>query len=154
MKDASKTETRRGRYPVFFGATLTALIALIRVTSAFVVLGMILGPLTAVWTANRMAWSSVDLGEGANIGFRTTFYGLLAASTIYEIISHVLGYQLWKLENLDRLFAWFAGMMRDAISPSYWIVTTIQIIVTAVCAGIFGAPVGVLGTKFFRARSP
>jgi hypothetical protein len=115
---------------------------------------MVVGPLVAVLVASRTAQHKVDLGRGADLGFRAVFYGLLGACTIYDIIWHVLGYRLWKVENLDRVISWAVEAMRDWTSPRAWVVITFQMIATAICAGIFGAPSGLLGARLFsRATS-
>ena len=141
-----------GKAPVCLGGAVTACVALIPRMRGFAIFGLILGPMVAVWFGNRARRETMDASDGANIGFRSVFYGLLAASTIYDVIWHVFGYQLWRLENLDRLVRWVGEMMRDAISPVSWIVITIQIIVAAICAGAFGASAGALTARFLGDR--
>jgi hypothetical protein len=140
------------KHPVYVGATVTALISVIPRLDAFAIVGMVLGPLAATWLAAKTR-KAVDFNEGANIGFSSVFYGLLAATSIHDIVWHIYGYRLWRIQNLDRLLDWFAEMLHNTISPFSWIVITVQIITTAICAGIFGAPAGILGVRIFRRRN-
>ena len=96
----------------------------------------------------------LSFADGAQLGFVSGFYGLLAASGFYDLVWQFLHYQLWKIENADRMLSILGGMVRDAFSPSAWIVITLQIVVSAIFAGIFGAPSGILGVKIFQRRSP
>ncbi len=44
------------------------------------------GALAAVWFAVRMRHDSLSFKDGAQLGFLSGFYGLLVASTIYNVI--------------------------------------------------------------------
>jgi hypothetical protein len=154
MKKEAPATDRGFRTGLYLGATLTAALVLMPGNGALGILGMVAGPLVAVLVASRTAEHRVNFGRGADLGFRTTFYGILAAYTIYDLVWHVWGYRLWKIENLDRVISWVAETMRDWSSPRMWIVLTVQMITTAIFAGIFGAPSGLLGAKLFsRAAS-
>lgn len=91
--------------------------------------------------------------DGAQLGFLSGFYGLLAASAVYDFIWQFFHFQLWKIQNADRLLSIFAGMVHDALSPSAWLMITFQIIACAIFAGAFGAPSGILGVKIFQRRA-
>jgi hypothetical protein len=144
----------RAREALYLGSIITAAITLIPGINGFAFIGMILGPLAAVWLANRKLAPKLTLNEGADIGFRSTFYGLLLAGTIYDAIWHVFGYRLWRVENLDRLFRWVVEMMHDTLSPGAWVVITFQIIVIAIGAAIFGVPAGMAGAAILGRKTP
>jgi hypothetical protein len=144
---------KRDIAPAVYGGTfVTAALALSPGAGALTIIGMIAGPLLGVWLAGRRTGQGVNLQEGADIGFRCAFFGLLAAGTVYDVIWHICGYRLWRIENFDRLFNWIAESVRDLTNPATWIVITVQTIVIAICAGIFGAPSGLLGARLFRRR--
>ena len=149
MKKEAWATDRGFRTGIYLGATLVAALVLMPGNSALGIIGMIVGPLIAVLIASRMAEYKVNFSRGADLGFRSTFYGLLGACAIYDIIWHVFGYQLWKVENLDRVISWAVETMHDWTNPRAWIVITVQMITIAICAGIIGAPAGLLGAKLF-----
>ena len=134
------------------GAAVTAFIALLPYVSDFFITAYLFGALAAAWFAVRKEREHISLTDGARLGFLSGFYGLLAASAIYDLIWEILNYKLWRAQNLDRIIDISAEAVRNAFSPSIWFLITIQIIVAAIFAGAFGAPSGILGAKIFRHR--
>lgn len=134
------------------GTAITAIIALLPYIRDFFITAYVAGALTAVWFAIRMRHANLSFKDGAQLGFLSGFYGLLLASAIYDVIWQVFHYQLWRIQNADRMVTLFTGMVHDAFSPSAWIVITLQIVIAAICAGAIGAPSGMLGVKIFQPR--
>jgi hypothetical protein len=147
---ATKPELKRAMY---LGATLTAVISLLPYISDFFISAYLAGALAAVWFAIRKDRQIRSLKDGAQLGFLSGFYGLLAASAVYDVLWQFLDYRLWKIQNLDRLLSIFARMVHDTFSLSAWFLVTIQIIAAAVFAGAFGAPSGILAVKIFQGRA-
>jgi hypothetical protein len=145
MKTAAQSATR-------VGTAVTAVIALLPYVSDFFITAYVAGALAAVWFAVRMRHARLSFKDGAQLGFLSGFYGLLVASTIYDVIWQFFHYQLWQLQNADRMVTLFANMVHDAFSPSVWFLITLQIVIAAICAGAFGAPSGILGVKIFQRR--
>ena len=135
---------------VYVGATVTVVIGLLPYLSDFFITAYVLGAFAAVWFAIRKQRRVLTFNDGAQLGFLSGFYGLLAASTVYDVIWQFLHYQLWKIQNADRVMTMLGGMVHDVFSPSAWIVITFQIIISAVFAGAFGAPAGILAVKIFQ----
>ena len=135
------------------GATIAAVIALLPYLNDLLITAFVAGALGGVWFASRRQENELSLSEGARIGFLSGFYGLLAASAIYDLLWQIFQYQLWRVRNLDRVIALSADAFKSVFSPSTWFVVTLQIIVAAICAGAFGAPSGLLGVKIFSRRS-
>jgi hypothetical protein len=134
------------------GASLTAVVALLPWMNDFFIVAYLLGAFAAVRSAARKRKEILSLTDGAQLGFLSGFYGLLAASAIYDVVWHFFQYQLWEIRNVDRLWSIFTGMLHDAVTPSAWIVITFQIIVAAIFAGAIGAPSGILALKIFQRR--
>ena len=134
------------------GASLTAVVALLPWMNDFFIVAYLLGAFAAVRSAVRKRQEILTLTDGAQLGFLSGFYGLLAASAIYDVVWQFFHYQLWQIRNADRLWSIFAGMLHDAVTPSMWIVITFQIIVAAIFAGAIGAPAGILAVKIFQRR--
>src|SRR5262245_16929827 len=148
------SEARRATEPaVRIGAAVTATIALLPDVRDFFITAYLFGALTAAWFAVRKQREDISVTDGARLGFLSGFYGLLAASAIYDLIWEIFDYQLWRVQNLDRIIEISAEALRNAFSPSIWFLIAIQIIVAAICAGAFGAPSGILGAKIFRHRA-
>ena len=148
------SEARSATEPaVRIGAAVTATIALLPYVRDFFITAYLFGALAAVWFAARKQRKDISVTDGARLGFLSGFYGLLAASAIYDLIWEIFDYQLWRVQNLDRIIEISAEALRNAFSPSIWFLITIQIIVAAICAGAFGAPSGILGAKIFRHRA-
>ena len=136
------------------GAAVTAVIALLPYIKDFFITAYVVGALAGVWFAVRRRHHSLSVTDGAQVGFRSGFYGLLAAGAIYDVIWQLFNYQLWEIRNADRMLALFADMLHDIFSPSVWFLITLQIIIAAICAGAFGAPSGILAVKIFQRRTP
>ena len=134
------------------GAIVTAVIALLPWMNDFFVVAYLLGAFAAARYAARKRKEVLTLTDGAQLGFLSGFYGMLAASAIYDIVWQFFHYQLWEIRNVDRLLSIFAGMLHDAVTPSAWILITFQIIVAAIFAGAIGAPAGILALKIFQRR--
>jgi len=133
---------------VRIGTVVTALIALLPYFRDFFITAYLAGAFTAVWFEIRKR--TLSLGDGAQLGFLSGFYGLLLAGTVYDLVWETFHYQLWRIENADRVIGLFFHMLQDATTPSVWILITLQIILAAICAGAFGAPAGILAVKIFR----
>jgi hypothetical protein len=134
------------------GTAVTAVIALLPYLSDFFITAYVVGALAAVWFALRMRHEQLAFKDGAQLGFLSGFYGLLLASAVYDVVWKIFHYQLWKIQNADRMVALFTGMVRDAFSPSAWFWFTLQIVIAAIFAGAIGAPSGILGVKLFGPR--
>jgi hypothetical protein len=137
---------------VYLGATVTVVIALLPYVNDFFITAYVAGAFAAVWFAIRKGRRLLAFKDGAQLGFLSGFYGLLAASTVYDVIWQFFHYQLWQIQNADRILAIFADMVHDAFSLSAWIVITFQIVASAIFAGAFGAPSGILAVKIFQQR--
>src|SRR5262249_20842171 len=111
----------------------------------------VVGALAATWFAARIRHETISFKKGAQLGFLSGFYGVLAASAVYDLIWKVGHYHLWQIQNADRMLILVSDMIHDAFSPSAWLLITLQIVIAAICAGAFGAPSGMLGAKLFRA---
>ena len=134
------------------GTAVTAVIALLPYVSDFFLTAYVVGALAAVWFAIRIRHASLSFKEGAQLGFHSSFYGLLVASAIYDVVWEIFHYQLWRIQNADRIMALFTDKVHDAFTPSIWFLITLQIVIAAICAGAFGAPSGILGVKIFQPR--
>ncbi len=153
MRPVNPRWRKRDIAPAIYGGTFVTAALALSGSGPLTIVGMITGPLLGVWLAARRTGQGVNLQEGADIGFHCVFFGLLAIGTIYDVIWHICGYRLWKIENFDRLFSWIAESVRNLTNPETWILITIQMVVIAICAGIFGVPAGVLGARLSRRRT-
>jgi hypothetical protein len=145
MKTAVGSATR-------VGTAVAAVIALLPYVSDFFLTAYVVGALAAVWFAIRIRHASLSFKEGAQLGFLSSFYGLLVASGIYDAVWEIFHYQLWRIQNADRMMALLTDKVNDAFTPSIWFLITLQIVLAAICAGAFGVPSGILGVKIFRPR--
>jgi hypothetical protein len=132
------------------GAIVTAAVALFPYITDFFLIAYLARAFAAVWFASRIRHISLSFKEGAQLGFLSGFYGLLAASGIYDFVWQDLHYQLWKIENADRIFALLSEMAGNALRPSLWPLFILQIVLAAVGAGAFGAPAGILAVKLIQ----
>ena len=147
--EASKSDQKWRRY---VGSTVTAVIALLPWISDFFIAAIVIGAFTAIWFAARRQKQFLTFNDGAELGFNSGFYGMLAASAIYSFVRQFFHYELWQIKNLDRLFLLLGEKLRDIVSLSAWIVTTVQCIVAAILGGAIGAPSGLLAVKIFQRR--
>jgi hypothetical protein len=132
-------------------ATLVAAaIALLRHLSDFFITAYLAGAFAAVWVAIKIHHTLINFKEGAQLGFLSGFYGLLAASGIYDFVWQLLQYRLWKIENIDRTFRLLGEALGNLFHPSFWLLLILQILLAAICAGAFGAPAGILAVKLFQ----
>ncbi|MDQ2918343.1 MAG: hypothetical protein M3R10_00460 [Verrucomicrobiota bacterium] len=143
MKTAAQTA-------VCLGTIVSATIALLPYLRDFFITAYVAGALAAVWFVVRKQQQAISVNEGARLGFLSGFYGLLVASATYDLVWQTFHYRLWKIENADRVFALLTESMRDAFSPSAWMLITLQIVIVAVCAGAFGVPSGILAVKILQ----
>jgi disulfide bond formation protein DsbB len=132
------------------GTIVAAVIALLPYLNDFFITAYLAGAFAAVWFAIRIRHASIHFKEGAQLGFLSGFYGLLAASGIYDFVWQTLHYRLWKVENAERTFALLGEMLENLFRPSFWLLLGLQIILAAICAGAFGAPAGLLAVKLFQ----
>ena len=112
----------------------------------------VLGPLAGVWFATRKTTRPVTFSEGAEIGFLSAFYGVIVASALYDIAWQFFDEQLWQLRNTYKLLPLLAGKGQDTSTPFQWYLFILQITLSAIIAGIFAAPAGLLGVKLFQRR--
>jgi hypothetical protein len=137
------------RAALYFGMFVTAAVALLPYISDFFITAYVAGAFASVWWAQRKH-ESLTFEDGARLGFSSGFYGLLAASAIYDSVWQFFHYQLWQWKNADRMFALLVGAVQNAFNPSTWLVITIQIIFCAIFAGAIGAPAGLLAVKLLQ----
>ncbi len=134
------------------GAAITAALALLPGVRNFFILADVAGPLVAVAFAIRWRRQPLDQNQSARLGFLSCFYGLLLANGISDALWKI--YELWKIENAPLLIGFFVDKVRESFTPSFWVTMIIQIVLSAIFAGIFGAPAGLLGWKLFSSRKP
>src|ERR1700730_15874664 len=134
------------------GAIVTAIIALMQWMNDFFTVAYLVGAFAAVRSAVRKRQEILTLTEGAQLGFLSGFYGLLAASAIYDVVWQFFHYKPWEIRNADRLWSIFAGMLHDAVTPSAWIVIIFQIIVAAIFDRAIRAAQRILALKIFQRR--
>jgi hypothetical protein len=135
---------------LYVGAGITAVITLLPKISNFFIAAFVLGAFSAVWLAGRRQKPPLTFNDGAHLGFLSGFYGTLTARAIYDVVWQFFHFELWKIEHFDRLILIAGGKLHDLFSPSAWIVITVQIVVCAILAGIFGVPSGLLAVKIFQ----
>ncbi len=115
----------------------------------------VLGPLAGVWFAIRGRGQQLSFTEGAEVGFLSAFYGVLAASALYDIVWHFFHEQLWRMQNAYRLLPLLAGQGQDAATPFAWYLFMLQMAIGAIIAGTIAARAGILAVKLFqRHRAP
>jgi hypothetical protein len=129
---------------------VTAAIALLPHISDFFISAYVLGALAAVWFAARKLRATLSFNEGAQLGFLSGFYGVISATAIYDFVWQFLGLGFWRIENAERMIRFWIAAVRDAFTPSFWIITTIQILVSVIFAAAIGAPAGILAVKLFQ----
>ena len=152
MSDWKKSIAPELRPALALGAVVTALLALLPGVREFFILAYVLGALAAVALAIRGLRQPLAQEEGARLGFLSSFYGMLLANGISDLLWKVFHYQLWRIENAHFLVGLFFDQVRDVFSGSFWTVMIFQIVLSAIFAGIFGAPSGLLGWKLFSRR--
>ena len=64
---------------------MAAVIALLPYVNDFFITAYVGGAIAAVWFAIRRHRQLLTFKEGAELGFQSGFYGILAATTIYEL---------------------------------------------------------------------
>ena len=151
--DAARSVKRELKPAIYVGAAVTAALSLLPYVSDFFVTALVAGALAAVWFAVRRQRRLLSFKEGTDLGFQSGFYGLLAASGIYDVVWKFFSLELWKIQNADRVLSIFAGMVRDAFDPSLWWIMIFQIVLSAILAGAIGAPAGILGARLFQRRA-
>jgi hypothetical protein len=152
--DTARSVKRKLKPAIYFGTAVTAVLALLPYVNDFFITAFVVGALAAVWFAVRKRGQVLSFKEGADLGFHSGFYGFLAASGIYDVLWKFFHFELWKIQNADRILSIFAGMARDAFDPSVWWVMIFQIVMSAILAGSVGAPSGILGVKLFQRHPP
>jgi hypothetical protein len=153
MKNWKQSFSPQLRPALTVGVALTAALALLPYLRDFFVIARVVGALAAVAFALRWSRARLEPKVGAQLGFNTAFYGTLLASGIYDLVWKVFHFQLWKVENMDLIFGLFVESVRDWLTPSFWVALIMQIVFSAIFAGIFGAPAGLLGVKWFTPGS-
>jgi hypothetical protein len=102
-------------------ALVAASIALLPRITDFFITAYLAGAFAAVWFAIRVRHTPIHFKEGAQLGFLSGFYGVLAATGIYDFVWQVLNYRLWKIENADRIFGFLGQMLENLFRPSFWL---------------------------------
>jgi hypothetical protein len=132
------------------GTIVSAAIALLPFIGDLFITAYLVGAFAAVWFAIRIRRTSLVFKEGAQLGFLSGFYGVLAATGIYDFLWQILHFRLWKIENADRIFALLGVLLSNIFRPTIWLLFILQIVLAAICAGAFGAPAGILAVKLFQ----
>jgi len=133
---------------IYFGAGVSAFVPFVPYVHPL--FAFVLGPLAGVWFETRWRSRQLSFTQGAEIGFFSAFYGVLAASAIYDIAWHFFHEQLWRLNNAYRLLPLLAGKGQESSSPLEWYVFMLQLTLIAIIAGALAAPAGLLGVKLFQ----
>ena len=84
---------------IYFGAGVSAFVPF--VSYVHPLFAFVLGPLAGVWFETRWRSRQLSFTQGAEIGFFSAFYGVLAASAIYDIAWHFFH---------EQLFAWIYNL--------------------------------------------
>jgi len=137
---------------ILFGAVAAALILVLPDVNRVGFIACFLGPLCATWFEMRRRGMKLDLKQGAQIGFYSAFYGMVAAMAFDQLAKRFFHEQLWRFENLYRIPPLLAGKGMDAEGVSGWYILMAELTVMAIVAGALGAPSGLLGVKLFGRR--
>jgi len=137
----------------YVGVCVTTIFLLLPKIGDFVVIAFVLGAFAAVFFATHKRKETLNLNDGAELGFLSGFYGLLTAGTIYGVIWKFFHCELWQMKNADRLLSLLVDSVRDMFNPVAWLVISIQMIAFSVLAGIIGVPAGLLAVKIFQHRA-
>lgn len=150
---------------IYAGAIATAVVTLLPWVNVLIIPAYLVGALVAVWFATKKRMQLLTLKDGAKLGFLSTFFGVIAASVLLDIIWQFFGYQLWQKQNTDLILALCRSFMsastvetmalamsQNAEKPFAWYMFLFQLIGAAIFAGLFGAPSGLLGVKLFQRK--
>ena len=153
MKSGAALAKSELKPAIYVGAAVSALVALMPYLNRVPVVSCILGPFAAIWYAIRARRQSLDYTAGANLGFLSAFYGLIAASALYDIGWHFFHEQLWRVRNMYRLLPLLAEKGQQTNSALDWYIFMFQLTVVAIIAGIIATPSGLLAVKLFTRRA-
>ena len=148
MKDIARRHELKAA--IYVGAAVSALMALLPYVNKLFLTVYVLGPLAGVWFATKRSARPVSFTEGAEIGFLSAFYGVIAASALYDIAWHFFNEQLWQLHNAYKLLPLLAGKGQDTSTPFQWYLFMFQVTLNAIVSGVIAAPAGLLGVKLFQ----
>jgi hypothetical protein len=150
---------------LYIGAGTTAIVSLSPYVNVFILPAYIIGALVAIWHAVSLRGQRLQFKEGAKLGFLSTFFGILVAIVLGDLIWLFFDYQLWHRQNAQLLVAILGsfvrpvtldavrdGMTQQAAKPFQWYIFLIQLAGSAIFCGIFGTLFGLLGVKIFRPR--
>jgi hypothetical protein len=152
VKAASKARRHQLKSAIYLGAGVSAVFALTPYVNKLFLTVYVLGPLAGVWFASKKLNRPLTYTDGAEIGFLSAFYGVMAASAIYDIAWHFFQEQLWRMQNAYRLLPLLAGKGQDTATPFEWYLFMFQLTIGAIVAGVIAAPAGLLGAKLFQPR--
>jgi len=141
--------SRPGTYAA---AAIAAAILLFPHGGNFAVLAYVLAPLAGVWIEIKARNQRLAYAQGASLGFRGSFYGMVAAFAIAQLAARIFDEQLWRFDNWYRLLPLLASKGLDTDTPRAWYLFMAQVTIGAVFAGMFAAPGGLLGVKLFARR--
>jgi ABC-type anion transport system duplicated permease subunit len=139
---------------LYIGAATTAIVCLLPYVNVFILPAYIIGALVAIWHAVSIRGQRLQFKDGAKLGFLSTFFGVLVALAIGDLIWLFLDYQLWQRQNARLLLAILASFLspEQAAKPFQWYVFLWQLVGSAIFCGILGTLFGLLGVKIFRPR--
>lgn len=150
---------------LYVGAATTAIVCLLPYVNVFILPAYIIGALVVVWHAVSVRGQRLQFKDGAKLGFLSTFFGVLVAIVIGDLIWLFFDYQLWQQQNSQLLLAILGSflkpvtldavrdsMAQQAAKPFQWYIFLWQLGGSAVFCGIFGTLFGLLGVKIFRPR--
>ncbi|MFL6583173.1 MAG: hypothetical protein ACJ8KU_01490 [Chthoniobacterales bacterium] len=151
---------------IYAGAVAAGIVTLLPYVNDFIITAYVVGALFAVWFAVRKRGLRLSYKEGAKLGFLSTFFGVLAAAVIFDIIWQIFDFQLWQKQNTAFLLAMCRSFMsastvdtmslamqQNAEKPFAWYVFLFQLIGGAIFAALFAMPSGLLGVKLFQRRA-
>jgi hypothetical protein len=113
VKGSSVARRQEFKHAIYFGAAVSALMALLPYVNKLFLTVYVLGPLAGVWFATRKI--TVTFAEGAEVCFLSAFYGVLAASALYDIAWQFFHEQLWRFQNAYRLLPLLAGKGQNTL---------------------------------------
>src|SRR5262245_40382346 len=132
MKSGSASAKPELKVAIYIGAGVSALLALVPYLNRFFPVSYVLGPFAAVWFAIRLRRQTLDVTDGARAGFMSAFYGMIAASAIYDIGWHFFHEQLWQVRNMYRLLPLLAERGQETGSALDWYFFMLQLTIIAI----------------------
>jgi hypothetical protein len=150
---------------IYAGAIAAGIVTLLPYVNVFIITAYVVGALVAVWFATKKRAQQLRMKDAAKLGFLSTFFGIVAASVVVDIIWQFFEYQLWQKQNTALLLAicrsFFSdstvdtmslAMAQNAEKPFAWYVFLFQLIGAALFSALFAMPAGLLGRRLFQSR--